>query len=464
MKQFCWLLAIVLVSPTVFSQANNGNPNFRLPSPSIKTVVLQPSDDGNRYFVVFSARGDTDLGTSPTGHAFVAWGTENQGSQMSSYQAYGFYPKDRSKKGNKLSAVSAMPVAGEIVNEDEMHSVLATTDSLVVEVDRDGYTASLGIARMLSQSPPKFRLLTTDCVGFLSMIASYVGMTVPPRTPLNSTPHAFVRDLIRAATTPVTINANGISYTGQAYNGLPNGQGTFKYPNGNKFEGQVRQGRPTNGTMRYPSGNSYTGPFDKELNRTGQGKYTWTDGSSFEGKFENNGLANGKETFPDGSTYNGEFHNNLREGHGTFQFPDGESFDGTYQGGHATQGTYHFKNGNKQSGTLTNGRFEGQTEFVRADGTRYVGGWKDFKANGQGTVSRPDGTSVSGTWKDGDLQRAGATVRDANGRERGFSPKEGGDSDVKGEKTSFKTDSQQPDRDMGRVDGDAPIKTPASLN
>src|SRR5580658_2890348 len=62
-------------------------------------IVLKKSTDGNRYFVVFAARGTYGGGM---GHAFVALGKEDNQAHESSFSAFGLYPKNRTTVWDKI--------------------------------------------------------------------------------------------------------------------------------------------------------------------------------------------------------------------------------------------------------------------------------------------------------------------------------------------------------------------------
>ena len=80
---------------------------------------------------------------------------------------------------------------------------------------------------------------------------------------------------------------NDGKYEGEIKNGLPNGQGTFTFPNSTQI---------------------YVGTFKDGL-REGKGTYTWSDGGKYEGEYRNNRRnGKGKRTTPDGSIGEGEFH------------------------------------------------------------------------------------------------------------------------------------------------------------
>ena len=62
----------------------------------------------------------------------------------------------------------------------------------------------------------------------------------------------------------VTIDWLEGTYTGEVSNGVPHGQGTWTHPNGNKYVGEWKDGKPWNGTM-----------YDKDQNVIG----TYSDGA-----------------------------------------------------------------------------------------------------------------------------------------------------------------------------------------
>ena len=60
-----------------------------------------------------------------------------------------------------------------------------------------------------------------------------------------------------------------------------NGTGTYKFKNGNVYEGTWKDGKANGeGTYKWPDGDEYTGEF-KDGNFNGQGTYKHTDGSVF---------------------------------------------------------------------------------------------------------------------------------------------------------------------------------------
>ena len=46
----------------------------------------------------------------------------------------------------------------------------------------------------------------------------------------------------------VTIDWKNGTYTGEVSNGVPDGQGTWTHPNGEKYVGEFKDGKPWNGT------------------------------------------------------------------------------------------------------------------------------------------------------------------------------------------------------------------------
>ena len=89
---------------------------------------------------------------------------------------------------------------------------------------------------------------------------------------------------------------------------LFNGQGTYTYPSGGRYEGDFESGKPH-----------------------GKGTYTFPDGARYEGDFDS-GEFHGKGTYtnPDGSRYEGDWESDKPHGKGTMTFPDGARHEGAW--------------------------------------------------------------------------------------------------------------------------------------
>ena len=103
-----------------------------------------------------------------------------------------------------------------------------------------------------------------------------------------------------------------ITYEGeQNQEGKYHGKGVITYSNGDKWEGEFKDGLPFNGqgTYTYPDSSSYKGEFKDGL-FNGQGTRTFSGGSKYVGEWKDNTFnGQGTLTFPDGSSYKGEFKN-----------------------------------------------------------------------------------------------------------------------------------------------------------
>ena len=68
------------------------------------------------------------------------------------------------------------------------------------------------------------------------------------------------------------------------------GQGTYIYPNGEKYVGDWKNGKyHGHGTFIYPDGNMYVGEFKDGL-KNGHGTFTSLDGDKYEGEWVNGKL------------------------------------------------------------------------------------------------------------------------------------------------------------------------------
>ena len=157
-------------------------------------------------------------------------------------------------------------------------------------------------------------------------------------------------------------------YEGEIKNGLPNGQGTSTFPDGQKYVGKHKDGLPN-----------------------GQGT----------------------KTFPDGRKYLGMFKNGLLNGQGKMTFPRGSSYVGVFKDGIINYGTTT-SSGDRYVGGLKNLQKHGQGEWTSNDGNKYVGNWKDGMFHGKGTLSQSDGTKTFGEWKNGDMWNSILYNKDEN--------------------------------------------------
>ncbi len=159
------------------------------------------------------------------------------------------------------------------------------------------------------------------------------------------------------------------------------GQGIFAYPDGSKYEGQFRNGKPEgNGVFFYVNNDRYEGGFKGGL-RHGSGTLYKPDGQVRKGLWRddeyigetmavqptqtgcitgncNNGT--GSYIFKNGAKYTGQFLNNLPHGKGVAEFPNGERYEGDMAGGSFNgYGTLFLEDGNKVSGYWREGTYQG---------------------------------------------------------------------------------------------------------
>ena len=146
---------------------------------------------------------------------------------------------------------------------------------------------------------------------------------------------------------------DGSRYEGEFENGVPNGQGAYTSPDGEKLVGEFKDGKIWNGqgTETYSLGgvstkDKYEGEF-KNGKHHGQGKYTNYYGIVYEGGFKNGMLfGHGIETSKQ-EKYDGEWGEMRgRHGQGTLTLHDGSKFEGEFKINEKWNGTEYDKDGN----------------------------------------------------------------------------------------------------------------------
>ena len=194
-----------------------------------------------------------------------------------------------------------------------------------------------------------------------------------------------------------------VKFEGEIVDGVPNGEGTENFPNGQKYFGEFKDGLPNGQGMKtFPDGKKYMGEFKDGL-KNGQGTYTFPNGEKYVGEFKD-GKRNGQVTYtsPSGKKYVGEYKDGKNwNGQGTYTLPNGSKYVGEYKDGKIWngQGTYTYPNGDKYEGEFKDGEKNGQGTFTFSDGSKYVGEFKDGKP-WKGTMFDEEGTLI-GKWVNG---------------------------------------------------------------
>lgn len=235
----------------------------------------------------------------------------------------------------------------------------------------------------------------------------------------------------------VCVYSDGSKYEGDWVLRYPEGKGTKTLKDGSKLTGTWKKGVLMDGQEIKANGAILAAKGKQDGDGTtiqsgcingdceeGQGTYAYPDGSKYEGQF-NKGKIHGWGTFyyTNGDKYVGTFKENIANGKGTIFHADGtqtvgEWKDGEYIGSSLIEsgrigciqgncdngkGTYIYKDGEaKYVGEFKNSEPSGNGTVFYANGERYVGQWANGSFNGKGTLYLKDGTQAEGFWKDGE--------------------------------------------------------------
>jgi hypothetical protein len=193
--------------------------------------------------------------------------------------------------------------------------------------------------------------------------------------------------------------SNG-SYTGQIKNDTENGYGTFRWDNGEVYEGYWVIGeRSGKGKYTFKSGDIYEGDFINN-NRTGKGKYTWKENRDiYEGDFVD-GVRTGKGKYTwkeSGDIYEGDFINAAKSGKGKYTWKEsGDIYEGDFINNVRTgKGKYTWKeSGDIYEGDFINAAKSGKGKYTyKILGDVYEGDFVDLDFTGKGKY----------TWRNGDV-------------------------------------------------------------
>ena len=186
----------------------------------------------------------------------------------------------------------------------------------------------------------------------------------------------------------------------------PKQQVEKKSPKAECIEGNCRNGQ---GTLFWADGQKYQGQW-KNGQKEGQGAMTWADGSIYQGQWKNN-MPDGQGSFAY-PIYQGEWKNGKKDGQGTLTDANGDKYKGQWKNNKRDgQGTLTNANGDKYKGQWKNNKRDGQGTYTWANGDIYEGQWKNNMPDGQGSFAYP---IYQGEWKNGEKDGQG-TLTNANG-------------------------------------------------
>ncbi|MBU1230546.1 MAG: caspase family protein [Proteobacteria bacterium] len=208
----------------------------------------------------------------------------------------------------------------------------------------------------------------------------------------------------------------GYRYTGEWRNGEANGQGTFIYRDGTRFDGQFDGGRRIGpGVLTRTNGQVVRGVW-RDVKTVGwqtieefSAAPPVQDSTLADGSQAANGRARPPAERPAaerpptdaGRCAQGDCVN----GQGTFIWPTGQKYVGGFRDGKRHgQGSVTSSNGlygHNYTGELRDDKANGQGTQTWPNGNKYVGEFRDDMPNGQGTFTRPDGHRYVGEYKDG---------------------------------------------------------------
>ncbi|KAG7393818.1 hypothetical protein PHYBOEH_006001 [Phytophthora boehmeriae] len=218
-------------------------------------------------------------------------------------------------------------------------------------------------------------------------------------------------------------------YKGELVDGIRQGKGELVFANGDKYEGEFRQGfRHGHGVFTSKHGaRVYDGEW-RRGEQHGVGKERWlANGDRYEGEYQHD-VFHGKGVQTRGSSknkYDGEFQNGRRHGYGRMEFngatianSDTAALKKIIGAAVASTSSQHVSRGLAfYVGTWKDGRMHGEGKYTRADGSFYEGAWRDGLAHGFGKELVMATSEVyEGTWHAGLRHGDGTITRKGNRR------------------------------------------------
>ena len=161
---------------------------------------------------------------------------------------------------------------------------------------------------------------------------------------------------------------------------------TYKYSNGSKYVGSMKNGkRSGKGTMYFKNGDVYSGRWKNDYFK-GSGKYKFKDGTVLTGVFNKKGLIKGKCIIKDDDgKYTITIKNGKVTGYIVAELTSGDIYKGKYSE-EAFNGAVklYYKNGDFYDGKVKEGLKSGTGRYRWSTGEWYEGEWENDMMNGEG--------------------------------------------------------------------------------
>ena len=209
---------------------------------------------------------------------------------------------------------------------------------------------------------------------------------------------------------------------------IPNGIGTIKYSNGDKYTGHWKNNQIHGyGVFEWINGEIYRGQW-KNHQKNGYGTHIAVIGNRYDGYWEND-LKNGRGLmmiYTNGISYDGEWKDGVKQGYGISKWDD----EGTVHKGHwmddrkTGKGKMEIRiqtdHGGSYTGDLRNGLRQGNGVIEFLDGKKYIGQWKNNLKHGFGMFIWPDGRQYIGNYKDNKREGYGEMIHPDGRRQKGI--------------------------------------------
>ncbi|CAD8155117.1 unnamed protein product [Paramecium pentaurelia] len=161
---------------------------------------------------------------------------------------------------------------------------------------------------------------------------------------------------------------NKCIYHGQINNKKPNGEGSFKWDNGEYYIGQWLNAQ-----------------------KHGFGQWTGTQEDYYIGQWVNGQQDGLGEHKWNGDVYFGQWKNSVKNGYGVEQFQNGDKYIGNYYCGKPQgQGEYRWVDGSIYQGQFLEGMRHGYGRYVNKNGIIYEGEYQNDKKHGIGKITHKD--------------------------------------------------------------------------
>ncbi len=234
--------------------------------------------------------------------------------------AFVFWP---SKKVETQPANPTVAVGDSLAKKD---FAVAQTPTETETTNKDDWKTAYNIKLSALQKAEKSNTAETNLSKYKELLATLPSNATEERKAVQSKIDYFTEKLATNTTQTVestttkknlynlkTLHDYVYDYYGEVKNNLPDGYGTAKFKNGDKYIGYYKYGKMNGaGTYMWSNGDKYVGNYENDKKSSGQGIFYFSNGDKYVGNFESDNFNGYGKLYKNGSLYYSGYYKNSK--------------------------------------------------------------------------------------------------------------------------------------------------------